>query len=63
MEDPRVTHNTTLKLSVKQKLRELAPFFEGGGTNDVIEYLVEKEWEARNNEVASKRRYNNREDK
>jgi hypothetical protein len=57
----RVKFTTTLNIEVISNLKKLAPYFEGGNANDVIEYLVKKEWEARKNEVEIDRGYNNRE--
>jgi hypothetical protein len=43
----RVKFTTTLDKNVIYKLAKLAPDF-GGDKNDVIERLVEKEWDSRN---------------
>lgn len=51
----RVRFGTTLAPDVIDKLGKMAPYFEGGERNDVIEKLIRDEWERRGHEVDSKR--------
>lgn len=52
--EKRVKFTTTLAKDVLYKLGKLAPDFNGGDRNDVIENLVRREWDSR--EVEKERR-------
>lgn len=51
----RIRFGTTLAPDVVDKLGKMAPYFEGGERNDVIEKLVRDEWERRQYEMESKK--------
>jgi CDP-glycerol glycerophosphotransferase (TagB/SpsB family) len=55
-EDIREKFTTTLKRGVIRKLEDLSPIYKLKNLNHIIELLVEKDWEAKRNEVEKKRR-------